>query len=304
MSLLSRLACIAITLSTTLLTGCVAVPHIEASKFAKPKTVVIADIPDINPVATIDIVVTKWPHPYYSGPFDPYSVRNGIAPALPVVADQSQNINQQILNQIATSPQPITPVQAGVAAGAGALVAAWIQSSGEGTQKRAAEFPSLVKKAIPETDLRADLLKKLQSALEAKQIQVRIDDSTRNQAPRLRWPAKDAEGKPLPVGPLAGSSPVDADLLVQIAPITLYASPGPLNSYSLKTGIAVALYNGRTREFLGWEAIDFDNSGTSSYSQYNSLVTELPTLAPLMRDALMSLVPRVAQLIAGEGGGK
>jgi hypothetical protein len=63
-----------------LVTGCAAPPpRIEAARPAT-RTVVIADIPDINPVATVQVVSTKQPWPYFSFRFDQfYALEDGAA---------------------------------------------------------------------------------------------------------------------------------------------------------------------------------------------------------------------------------
>ena len=183
----------------------------------------------------------------------------------------------------------------------GGIIGGIAQASAEATQKKAVEFPGLVRKTMPDADMRLDLLKALREGLEAKQIQVTIGSATRNLPLRLIWPAKDEKGQPLVSGPLANSPPVDADLLVQLAPVALYASPGPFNTYTRKVGICIALFNGRSREFLGWQAIYFSGPDEGfSYIKYDNLVADLDKAAPALHKTLMSLVPEVIRIISAE----
>jgi hypothetical protein len=98
--------------------------------------------------------------------------------------------------------------------------------------------------ALPEIGLRMDLLKQLRSGLEARGITVVMATETRVMAPRLCWPAKNAEGCKLITGPLRDSDRVDAHLLIQVSAIASYAAPGPLNNFRRKVGIALAMFNG------------------------------------------------------------
>jgi len=279
--------------------GC-ATPKIDAGQYVPPKTVVIADFPDIHPVATIGVYVANWPEVYFSERFDGFYAVNGISPPQAAIADNAQQINQVVTNQIVSSPQPVSIGQAAAIGAIGGLMGAMIQASAEETQKKAANFPELVRKALPGTDLRADLLKAVQDGLESQGVRVRISGDSRHLPLRLRWPANPQRGENLPKGMLLDSSPVDADLLVQIAPIAFYAAPGPLNNYSRVVGITVALFHGRTRQFIGWQAFPFrGGDGDFSYMRYDSLVEDVGRAAPALRYALMSLVPQVVDAISG-----
>lgn len=281
------------------LVGC-ATPKIDPSKFTAPRTVVIDDIPDINPVATIQVVTTNWPAQYFSQNFDGFFVVNGITSTQARIPNNTEHVNHIVTNQILASPRPVS-IGTGAAMGAvGGAVGALIQASAEETQKKASEFPALVRKAIPNADLRTDLMKVLRESLETKAIQVRIAGETRDMPPRLRWPAKNDKGEAIITGPLASSPPMDADLLVQISPIAVYAAPGPMNSYTRRVGIGVAMFDGRTRRFIGWQAIPFNaTDGKFEYMRYDSLVADIDNAAPALRSALMSLVPQLVNVISG-----
>jgi hypothetical protein len=279
--------------------GC-ATPKIEAARVGAPKSVVIEDFPNLNTVATIQVVTTNWPAPYFSQRFDGFFLADGKTPAVPGLPNYTEQANQIVMNQILASPRPVGVGSAAAMGAAGGLVAGVIQASAEDTQRRAAEFPGLVRKKIPH-DLREEVMRALVEALRNEGIQVRIAGETRNLPPRVRWPATDPKGEPIAPGPFAASPPVDADLLVQISPIALYAAPGPLNSYSPKVGIGLALFDGRTRQFLGWQAFPFVwPDSRFSYNTYDGLVADLDNAGPALRTALLSLVPQVVNVIAGK----
>jgi hypothetical protein len=181
------------------------------------------------------------------------------------------------------------------------IVEGKFQSTAEDTRKKAAQFPDLARKAML-GDLRRDLLAALRSALEARGVQVRIADQTRHSPLRLYWPVNSDTGgpQPLPPGQFKDSPPVAADLLVQVAPVAFYGAIGPMQSYQRKVGIAVALFDGRTRRFLGWQAFPFSaGDGHFEYLKYDSLVEDIDHAAPALTAALLSLVPQVAAVIGG-----
>ena len=257
------------------LVGCAQKPKIDASKVTAPKTVVINDFPDMVSGATIGLVVTSWPGAYFSPHLSGTFAISGSATGQPGV--------------------PSTLI-----GDTGGLVGALIQSNADETQMKALEFPSLVRKSL-RTDLRSEVLASFRDSLQAKGIQVRIASETRNAPMRLHWPAKTEKGEPLLTGTFADSPPVDADLLVQLAPVAFYASPGPLNSYERRVGIGLAMYNGRTRQFIGWQAFEFKPSDRAfTYLTYDSMVSEVDKAAQALRSALLSLVPQVVRTISGE----
>lgn len=222
--------------------------------------------------------------------------------APPAVVDTSGLATQVITNQILDSPKPVSLPQGLAMGAAGGIVGAFIEASAAETQKRAVAFPSLLQKTMPDLDMRADILKGIRQGLETKGIQVRIAPESRNLPMRLRWPTTlDKDAAELPPSEFANSPAVDADLLVQIAPIAGYAAPGPLNSYEPVAGICVAVFDGRTRQFLGWQAFYYKPPNSKfNFMTYSGLLEGLPTAGPALRDALMSLLPQVTDAIAGK----
>lgn len=292
---------IACMLAAALLAGCTT-PRIENGSVGRPKTVVIQDFPDPQPVATIEVVTANWPQMYYSGRFDRFYVIDDAPPTpSPAGATLATGVTAGAISGAQMARNNNGNVYHGAVAGGvvGGIVGGIIAAGAESTQKKAEEFPALFRQATPDIDLHADLLKGIKSALEAKGMQVRIADDTRNMPPRLYWPAKPPRGENLVTGTLEEHPPVDADVLVQLAPLAIYASPGPLNNYNSKVGVAVAMYNGRTREFIGWQAL-YTKENELWYARYDSLVADIAKAAPAQAHALMSLVPQVANVICGE----
>lgn len=287
-------------LGAALLSGC-ATPKIDRTQFARPKTVAIADFPDVKPAAVIGLLTTRWPASYFMGPADPYFIPAGgefSAPPAPGVAVLGTVAGAVAGRQAARAMH--TSKTAGTLGGAavGLAVGALLDASAESTQKKAENYPAEVQKAMPGMDIRKDVLAALRQSLEAKGIVVSMLDDSRNLLPRLRWTGRAENGNPIEAGELADTPPVDVDIVAQVVPLEVYASPGPLNNYNSMVGIGVALYEGRTRKFIGWQAFESDQNKLW-YARYDSLVGDIQKAAPAQHAALMSLIPQVAETISG-----
>lgn len=286
--------------TAALLSGC-ATPTIDHTHIARPKTVAIMDIPDAKPAAVIGILNSRWPHMYFMGTADPYFVPAGGRFSVPPVPGmvEAGTVAGTVVGQQLGYANNRGEVGGALAGGVVALaIGSMIEASAEETQERAQGYPALVQKVMPGHDMRKEVLTAVGRSLEAKGIAVRMLSESRNLAPRLRWPALDKDGKPLAAGALANSAPVEADIVVQVVPMAVYASPGPLNNYNSVVGIGLAMYEGRTRKFLGWQAFpSYENK--LWYARYDSLVDDLDKAAPAQRAALMSLVPQVSDAISG-----
>ncbi len=295
--------------SLVVLAGCVTPPTIDKAKFAPPTTVVIADIPDIKPGANIGAVWSWMPEWYFSSSFDHLFVIRRDAESVPGVSEFGSSqaaVDDYVASaavaattQINSMAVPSSPAANLAGFGAALIIGAMIESSAKETQLKAVEFPGLVRKVTPGVDLRKDFLQALTSSLQARGVQVSIMGQTRAHMPRLFWPAKDAEGRALSVGPFAKSPPVDADLLVQVVPTASYAAPGPLNNYARQVGVGLALFEGRTRKFLGWQVVQFKKDSNFEYARYDSLAADVVNAGPELHRALLSLVPEVASVVSG-----
>jgi len=288
--------------AVALMSGC-ATPKIDSGRFAKPRTVAIAEFPDVKPAAIIGIYVANWPQFYYSPQIDPFfAPAGGQFSALPGV--RTSMVTGAVAGGVAgysLARANNTSTAQGVAGGAvvGLAVGALIDAGARATQLKAEGFPALMENTMPGLNMRAELMRALTTSLQQKGITVTTLPDSRNMAPRLRWPAVDEKGNALLTGPLVNSAPVDADIVVQIVPMVTYVSPGPLNNYNSVVGIGLAMYEGRTRKFIGWQAFKSDENKLW-YARYDSLVADIAEAGPAQYSALISLVPSVADAISGD----
>jgi hypothetical protein len=252
--------------------GCVSMPMVDVGKVGTPKSVAIVDIPDVRPLALIGVIT-----PYAPGPNQfHFSERSDMFFAVPG-----------------------SKLELGFRTNATGLIPNLIDSQAAETQKKAEAFGAEIVKLYPGFDLRADFMKALRAELEARGASVQVLADGREKAPRLRWPAADAEGKSYPSGSLDSSPPADADIVLEVCPVVMYNSPGPLNNYTLNVTVGVALYNGRTRQFLGRQILRYVPTDSLSFTRYDSLVEDLKRAAPPLRNGLVSLAPLVADLATG-----
>ena len=256
------------------LSGCVTPPSIDVSRLKAPKSVAIVDIPKMKNVALIGVIV---PH----------------APGLPQF-HFSEQASQffEVANDENHAVLKNNPSAQG-------LVDAIIFDIANQTQNKAnLEYNGEILKRFPEFDLRADFMKALRAALDAEIATTTIAHGRYGQAPRLRWPAQDQEGNKYPSGSLEDFPPVDADILLQVSPIAFYNSPGPLNAYYRNVTVGIALYNGRTKQFIGRQTFRFKpNDSSLEYYSYSGLIEDIPRAAPALREALLSLVPTIVDLV-------
>jgi hypothetical protein len=290
---------------TSALSGCVAQSVIDTKSFPPPKSAVILDVPKLHPAATVGVNVpwapgAKWFH--FSERADYYFLAG--TPQGPQRVDYTQGISDQAMQPILNSSKPVPMSQIAGAAFAGAAVGAIIQASADETFRKSQTFAADILKIYPDFDLRADFMKALVAALKSNGLDVTLSPDMSGSAPRLRWPASETTKDGTTVlspGAKDGFPAVDADLLVQVSPLAFYNAPGPLNAYRRNVSVGIALYNGRTRQFLGRQTVWFVSPDARfEFSSYDSMVAALPTAAPALRQALLSLVPDVADIIAGK----
>lgn len=255
------------------LAGC-ATPKIDKSKFNIPKVVAISDFPDLRSTATIQVVTINWPEHYFTGgSFDQFF-------------DVKRDPQKPDF-----SSKALTGMDAGSIGGL-------IEASANKTEQKAADFPNLARRTF-ENDLREVLLKKLSENLNRKGIEIKIVLDSRSTPPRLRWSTRvdDLTIK----GQFPDSEPINADVLVHLCPIAIYAANGPLNSYTQKVGIAVAMFDARSRKFIGWQAFPYTAPNSRfEYSTYDGLVADIENAGPALQAALISLIPAVANTITGQ----
>lgn len=285
-----------------LLAGCVAQPVIDSKGFAPPKSAVVVDVPPMNVAAVVGVIVPwapGFPWFHFSEKADYYYAAG--SPQGPTLPDHQQAVSAQAQAYVANMQNPPSPVVGGVAAGAGALVGVFIQRSAEETFKKSQNFGAEVLKRHPGFDLRADFMAALSSELKARGVAVTVSSEGAGSAPRLRWPAVDESKNKYPSGSADSFPAVDADVLLQVSPLAFYNAPGPLNAYKRNVSVGVAMYNGRTKQFLGRQTVWFSAPDVRfEYSRYDDLVADLPAAAPALRQALVSLAPKVADIVSGK----
>jgi hypothetical protein len=255
-----------------IVSGCATQPKIDVSKFTPPKKVVIENIPKIKTAAVVGFNIGT--------PF----------------TDSTDYLFMPENNAFNATGAPRT---GDYTPGSGIVMGAILNANAEKNQIKSAGFNDEVLKKFSEFDLRNDLMKSLRTSLEARGIAVAISDNDQIQPPRLRWPATDEKGQPLATHTLESSPPVDADLLVEVSPMAIYRAPGQLNSYRRLVSVTIAIYNGRTKQFLGKQTLYF--GGTSlqiNYGSYDSLIEHLDEAIPALKEALLSLVPEAVDIIS------
>ena len=282
--------------------GCVAQPVIDAKNFPPPKSAVILDVPRLHAAATVGVNVPWAPGPkwfHFSERADYYFLAG--SPQGPQRVDYAQGISDQAMQPILNSPKPVPMGQMVGAAFAGAAIGAIIQASADETFKKSQGFHAEILKLYPQYDLRADFMNALVAAVQSNGVAVTLALEGGSSAPRLRWPAVDEQKNVLSAVSADSFPAVDADIFVQVSPLAFYNSPGPLNSYTRNVSVGIALYNGRTKQFIGRQNVWYAGpSGRFSYSVYDTMVADLKDAAPALREALLSLVPDVAEIIAGK----
>lgn len=246
------------------LTGCaVTQPTIDSPKVAKATTVVIEDIPELNVGASVSILLTRRVETYFSGKMD-YLYTSPQIDALP--------------------PAGIELQSAMAVAGAG--------------NEHPKYFREDFERIVGKQELKSEFFGELTNQLRARGVDVRIDTSTRELAPRARW-AFNPNDSSREVTPRQKNSEVaDADLLIQVAPIAAYVAIGRLSNFRIEAGVAVIVYDARTKEFLGWQAFRApDSPAKYEYSTMKELKASLPESWPIMRKALLDLVPQVVAAV-------
>jgi len=277
------------------LTGCgtpIVQPTIDKSKFAPPKTVAIVEPPRMRYHALVGVRLPNRPEDAHFSPnldfffaVDPASSRNLAAGTRDYALDAAMTGQQ-----IAQSQSPTVTAGVGGAL-AGALVGAIFQSSIEESKNYDRDLLA----RMPGFDLRAEVIQALARELRNRDVQVFVITDSVGWAPRLRWAATEADAKHARQGD--GNLPtVDADLLVQVSPLAAWMAAGPLNSFEWIGGVGIAIFDGRTKQFLGRQTF-FPFAGAVApreYRTYKELLDDTPTATQTLREVLLSIVPQIA----------
>src|SRR5262245_44861067 len=250
------------------LAGCATV--VEPVKFDPPKSIALVDIPDMRPRALIGIFIVDNGQLQFTEKSDLFFNVAGYTTETPGIGTTPPGLAYLAFNM-----------------------------SGMDTQLKAEGFDAEILKVFPDFDLRATFMKALRDELSARGVPVRVLPEGRARPPRLLWPANDRFGNPYPALGLGSLPAVDEDILMQVCPIAMYVSPGPLNNYNLSVTVRLVLYNGRTKQFLAMQTLKYEMANAPWFARYDSLVAELRQAAPPLRDGLVALAPRVADLGTG-----
>lgn len=285
------------TFAALLLGGCGTVPKIHTEEFSAPKTIAIVDTSEMKNVAMVGLFYAGGRH--FTPGMDAFFVaRPGdtASPAAPLAIADAIQANHNVQTSVA-APQSIGSAAAsGAAAGA---MAGLIQGAADETFKKSQSYHEEVLKRVPGLSLKTELVQSLRVAFEAKGIRTSVIASSDLAAPQLRWPAREANGEVWQAAANDHLPTVDADILMQISPIAVWHAPGQLNNYRRAVAIGVALYNGRTKQFLGQQTFAFSASAwQDEYTRYDTLVEAGPVAVGQMREALLSLVPEIVAVVS------
>lgn len=291
-----------IALLPFLLAACGSAPTIKTDKFARPQTVAIVEAPAMRNAAlitTATFVPTFQfsPTADYFFLIDPSKTMAGE----PFPTDYRGLEAAGVVSLGAlTKTAPFNNGNTGAQVGTAFLVGALIDLNAADTQKKAANFHEEVAKQMPNLDLRSEFSSALQQALNAKGIRTTVVKDSINAPVRLRWPAAGADANQNPIA-TTDLPAVDADLLVQYSPLAIYMAPGPLNNYRVRATVGIALYNGRTKEYLGHQTFQFDpKAWANEYTTFAQLAQEIEKVVSAERAGLLSLVPEIANVISKE----
>ncbi|UMR29588.1 hypothetical protein MJ904_21420 [Massilia sp. MB5] len=281
-----------------LLAGCGAPPKIHTQKFSAPKTIAIVDTSEMKNIAMVGLFIAGGRH--FTSEIDAFFVAGSTgdtksSAAPPAIVDDIL-ANHNLQSSLAPRQSVGSAMASGAAAGA---IGGMIQGAADETFKKSQNYHQEVLKRVPGLSLKSELMKSLRTEFEAKGIQTSIVANSDSLAPRLRWPAREADGQVWQAAPNDHLPVVNADILMQISPIAVWYAPGQLNNYRRGVGIGVALYDGRTKQFLGQQTFSFSASAwQDEYTRYDSLVEAGPVAAGQMREALLSLVPQIVAVVS------
>lgn len=277
--------------SSLVITGCAHTPppRIKTELFQKPATVAIVESPPLRNVALIDPFAGSFNHFTFAS--DRFYI---IGP------DPEGNMPLNVPDMVGQSTvyvQGATNTQIAGGMVAGLAVGALIQASADSTMRKAQSYHQDVMKAVPTLNLKADVITALRSALESQSIATSIVPGGSTTMPRLRW-TNDLDAGMYPYAADRNAPTVDADLLVQVSPAAFWYAPGPLNNFRRSVSIGVAVFNGRTKEFLGKQDFVYSTSAfRGEYNTYGGLLDDSVAATALLRESLLSLVPQVADTI-------
>jgi hypothetical protein len=266
------------------------------------KTIAIEDIPDIHNVARIGIFVPFARSFHFSHGADYFFIADRKVPPPPVRPKAKEAGDGMPSDAQINFPKPADSPAVGMI-GSGVLMSALRDRSLDESDLKGRDFHAIVFQRYPEFDLRTDFMAALRNALEARGMTTILLPIGRSDPPRLRWPAVDSDGTPYRVAERENDRPIDADILMQVSPVAFYNAVAAMNSYQRNISVGVALYRGRTKEFIGKHTFRFsENDDQFFYISYDDLLKNLDKALPALRTGLLALVPKVVDIASAARG--
>ncbi|WP_143599041.1 hypothetical protein [Variovorax boronicumulans] len=278
-------------LAMFILSGCAVHPKIAADKVRGKSTVTIIETPPLKNLALIGVMA-----PYFDFHFSSRSDMFFSNVDYTLRGDYAGDAIASTLAQQTASP-PVSRSAGASSLVAAGLVGALIQASADGTQRKAQGFDREVRKLFPDWNPQQEFMDALLPALRQRGMQPVIASRKTN---TLLWPASKEDGERYRSGSLDDAEPTDSEMLLQISPIAFWNAPGPLNEYRMNVSVGMAMYDAKTKAFLGRQTIIFDGPSGKIYPFYTGLVSDLASAQPRLRLALLSLAPKVADVASGK----
>ncbi|MDD1781092.1 hypothetical protein LRP49_07730 [Enterovibrio sp. ZSDZ35] len=280
------------------LVGCASAPVIDTSKITNVKSITIVDIPEVRVHALVGQLPNTYGTVHFSDDLAAFFDTTASQQPLKATELDKDLATAVVENQIVNSPS-MSPMEAGVSGAAGALTAGLINSMGGKANENAANFHELYAEKNPQLNTRKDFIDALTEALEQRGVEVYLATDQRDKTPYFRWAAPDGKGETFQQQYPADLPTVDTDILIQVSPIILFNAQTALNGYAKITSVGVAVYNGRTKEFFGYQEIAAVD-GVFDYHQYDKLVEDLHIVGPQIHQQLLSLIPGIASAFGEE----
>ena len=281
-----------ISLGLISLAGCATPPVIDTSKIKNVKSVTIVDIPEVR----VHALVGQLPNTYGIVHFsDDLAAFYDVEKARKTVAIEQANteIGKAVVEtQIMNTPDT-TVVSAGLSGAAAGATAGLINAMGESANENAANFNEIFEEKNPNLNIRHDFLTGLTKALEGKGIKVYLASDQLSHSPYFRWDAPNKKGASFQQQYPDALPAVDTDILIQVSPIVLFNAQSALNAYARIASVGIAVYDGRTKEFFGYQELS-SVDGLFDYHVYDNLVKDINVAGPAIHAQLMMLIPAIA----------
>jgi hypothetical protein len=279
--------------------GCFPRPVIDRTAFEPPKSVALVETPPMQVGVIFEEQIWLDPPDHMPQPY--FSAANArffgavTAPATSEIDHREQAVTAAV-NNLPSMPGGYSASNAATAGVVGGVMGALIEVRARNLRTAAAAVPDAARRSFPDHDDRAAFFGALRKALKERGLDVTPVPAAG--APRLRWPATDEAARADSPPAQADAPPVDADLLLQVSPVIAYRASGALNPFYLQVGVGVAMFDGRTKRFIGRQNF-FHEFADPVYYSIDQVIEGLPASLPQARRVLQGFVPAVADLAAG-----